>query len=111
MDIGQDGHADAHRFRAQLKVRVGWTQSVASSRHACWWHGLRRWSSLFPREQLYVGFYESIASRPQALLRDLFAYLGVNPDVDLSAFPVSQRVLPGLPGDLPRRGATVLHER
>src|SRR5262249_16352453 len=35
---------------------------------------LRRWLSVFPREQVYVGFYESIARRPEALLRDLFTF-------------------------------------
>src|SRR5215813_11373523 len=57
---------------------------------------LRRWLSVFPREQLYVGFYESIARQPETLLRDLFAFLGVNPAVDLSSFPIVERILPGL---------------
>ncbi len=61
---------------------------------------LRRWLSVFPPEQMFLGFYESIAARPEALLRDVFAFLGVSPDVDLSAFPVRERVLPGLPADL-----------
>ena len=42
---------------------------------------LRRWLSVFPREQLYVGFYESLARRPETLLRDLFGFLGIDPDV------------------------------
>ncbi len=56
---------------------------------------LRRWLAVFPREQIYVGFYESIAERPAALLREIFSFLGVDPDVDLSAFPVAERILPG----------------
>jgi hypothetical protein len=60
---------------------------------------LRRWLTVFPREQLYVGFYESIASDPHALLREVFAFLGIRADVDLSAFPVAERILPGLAGE------------
>lgn len=62
---------------------------------------LRRWLTVFPRQQLYLGFYETIASRPETLLRELFAFLGVNPEVDLSSFPVSQRINPGQAGELP----------
>jgi hypothetical protein len=63
---------------------------------------LRRWLSVFPREQFYVGFYESIAGDPHGLLRDVFRFLGVPSDVDLAAFPARERILPGLPAALPR---------
>ena len=56
---------------------------------------LRRWLAVFPREQIYVGFYEAIGERPAALLREIFSFLGVDADVDLSAFPVTERILPG----------------
>ncbi len=56
---------------------------------------LRRWLSIFPRKQFYVGFYESIADEPRSLLRDLFAFLGLSPEVDLSTFPVTEVVFPG----------------
>ena len=76
---------------------------------------LRRWMSVFPREQLFVGFYESIASRPEALLRDIFTFLGVKVDVDLSRFRVAERILAGPPRDLPsalhRELHRVLHAR
>jgi hypothetical protein len=61
---------------------------------------LRRWRSVFPREQFFVGFYESIARRPEALLREVFAFLGVTPDVDFTAFPARERILVGPPGEL-----------
>jgi hypothetical protein len=62
---------------------------------------LRRWSAVFPREQIYLGFTEWLEERPEALLREVFAFLGVDTGVDLSCFPVRQRVLAGLPGELP----------
>lgn len=62
---------------------------------------LRRWSAEFPPDQLYVGFYESIAARPAELLRDVFRFLGVDPSIDLSAVPLADRVLAGPPDELP----------
>lgn len=62
---------------------------------------LRRWTDVFPAEQMYVGFYECIASRPTELLRDVFRFLGVDPSVNLSGFPVTERVLAGPTDELP----------
>ena len=62
---------------------------------------LRRWLSVFPRQQMYVGFYESIARDPTALLRDVFTFLNVRADVDLTGFPVAERILPGPAKELP----------
>ncbi len=70
---------------------------------------LQRWSSVFPSEQMYVGFYETIAAQSAALLRDIFKFLGVDARVDLSAFPVGERILVGPPGDLPAELAPHLH--
>ncbi len=64
---------------------------------------LKRWSSVFPREQMYVGFYESIGTRPVEMLQEIFAFLGTDADVDLSTFPVFQRILQGPPGELSPR--------
>ncbi|HEX5270312.1 MAG TPA: sulfotransferase domain-containing protein [Gemmataceae bacterium] len=61
---------------------------------------LRRWLSVFPREQVFVGFYESIATRPESLLREVLAFLGLSADGDLAGFPVRERVLPGLAAEL-----------
>lgn len=61
---------------------------------------LQRWSSVFPRQQMYIGFYESIETRPVEMLRDMFAFLGADPHVDLSTFPISERILQGPEGKL-----------
>lgn len=50
------------------------------------------WLSLFPRDQLYIGFFEEIAHRPQNLLSKVFAHIGVSSDVDWSSFPYDQVV-------------------
>lgn len=72
---------------------------------------LRRWLSVFPREQVFAGFYESIARHPEQLLRDVFAFLGVDPHIDLSGFPVAERILPGVPRSLTPGLRTVFHEQ
>lgn len=61
---------------------------------------LRRWLTVFPREQLYVDFFESIEHDPIALLRKVFAFLGVDPALDLGGFPIRERILAGLPAEL-----------
>ncbi|HXD86187.1 MAG TPA: sulfotransferase domain-containing protein [Urbifossiella sp.] len=61
---------------------------------------LRRWSSVFPAEQMYIGFYESIAEQPEALLRDIFRFLGADAGVDLAGFPLKERILAGPEGEL-----------
>jgi hypothetical protein len=60
---------------------------------------IRRWLEVFPREQLFLGFAEDAASRPEALLREVFAFLGADASISLEKFPVRQRVLEGLPGE------------
>ena len=52
---------------------------------------------------MYVGFYESIAGDPKALLRDVFAFLNVGADVELTGFPVAERIQPGPAKELPLR--------
>jgi Sulfotransferase domain len=70
---------------------------------------LERWLSVFPRRQIFVGFFESIRSRPQALLRDLFAFLGVTSDIDLALFPTKQKIFAGLEAELPSELNGFLH--
>ena len=76
---------------------------------------LRRWTSVFPKKQLYVGFYESIVTRPETLLREVFHFLGVDPELDLSGFPVQKHFLSGstisLTPTLHARLHTLLHDR
>lgn len=61
---------------------------------------LKRWSLVFPRQQMYVGFYESIRTRPVEMFKEIIAFLGADPDVDLTTFPIHQRILQGQPGEL-----------
>ncbi len=55
---------------------------------------LDNWMSVFPREQLYIGFFEDIVNHPRELLSDVFSHLGVSGKVNWTRFPVDQVVLP-----------------
>jgi hypothetical protein len=71
---------------------------------------LQRWLSVFPREQMYVGFFGSIVKRPEALLREIFEFLGVAADLDLAAFPVRERILAGISGEPSASLKRTLHQ-
>jgi hypothetical protein len=60
---------------------------------------LRRWLKVFPREQVFVGFFDSITGEPGTLLRRIFEFLGVDPNIDLLRFPIRERVLVGPEGE------------
>lgn len=57
---------------------------------------LDNWLSEFPREQLYIGFFEDIVHRPRKLLSDIFSHIGVSPEVEWTSFPVDRIRSPGL---------------
>jgi hypothetical protein len=72
---------------------------------------LRRWLSVFPRDQVFVGFHEDIAIRPAELLREVLAFLGVDASLDLAAFPLHERILAGQSGDPPPGVRDFLHRQ
>ncbi len=55
---------------------------------------LDRWLSVFPTEQLYVGFFDDVKRRPKSLLYDVFRHIGVSVDVDWARFPWNAIVVP-----------------
>lgn len=72
---------------------------------------LDRWTAVWGREPLWIGFYETIARDPRGLLRSVFDHLGVDPEPRWEEFPLGERIVPpNLPGyeqHDPRRGVTV----
>ena len=67
-------------------------------------NNLRRWLSVFPREQIFVGFYEDLVSRPAELLDEVCAFLGVAPVAQSLGPALTERVNSsiGHRGDVPR---------
>jgi hypothetical protein len=56
---------------------------------------LRRWTDVFPREQLFVGFFDQIATDPQGLLRDVLKFLGIQAEPDWTGYPLFEKILEG----------------
>ena len=56
---------------------------------------LRRWLSVFPREQIFVDLYERIGTDPLGLLSRIFEFVGVSTKVDWSSFRTHEIILPG----------------
>lgn len=73
---------------------------------------IERWHSIFPPEQLFVGFYEDIAQRPRWLLTRVFEHIGVSSDVDWSRLPFDKVIVPPngpqYQGHDPYRGAVAI---
>ena len=71
---------------------------------------LDNWLTCYRREQLFVGFYDDLSVRPQALLRDVFFHLGVTEQVDWSAFACERVIHRGLGVPMPQGMRDVLIE-
>lgn len=61
---------------------------------------LRRWRAIFPREQIYVGFFEDIGAEPEKLLAEIFGFLGIGP-FQVPEGKLEERVNEGLAVPLP----------
>lgn len=55
---------------------------------------LDRWQNVFPAEQLFVGLYEDIKTRPKALLTDVFEHLGVATSLEWDTLPYNDVIIP-----------------
>jgi hypothetical protein len=64
---------------------------------------LQRWLSVFPREQVYLGFFEEIVHSPRRLLREMLEFLEIDPAFADSEDVILERVNIGVPKDLPPR--------
>ena len=62
---------------------------------------LQRWLSVFPREQVYLGFFEEIVHSPRRLLREMLEFLELDPGFSDSEEVILERVNIGIPKDLP----------
>ncbi|HUB27264.1 MAG TPA: sulfotransferase [Tepidisphaeraceae bacterium] len=64
---------------------------------------LHHWLSVFPRWQVFVGYFEDVVCRPRELLGDIFRHLGLATEVDWPAFPYQKRVYGGSGAAMPER--------
>jgi hypothetical protein len=64
---------------------------------------LRNWWSVFPRDQMFVGFFDDLVKRPQHLLEGVFSHLGASPEVDWSTFPMAEKINPNPQIPVPKK--------
>jgi len=53
---------------------------------------LDRWLSVYPEEQLFVGFFDELKSNPRALLEKICHHIGAPTDIDWDALPLAKVV-------------------
>jgi hypothetical protein len=58
---------------------------------------LQRWLSIFPREQVYLGFFEDLVQSPRTLLRAVLKFLQLDPEFADSSAVTVDAVNIGLP--------------
>jgi hypothetical protein len=71
---------------------------------------LDNWLSIFPREQMYLGFFDDIIHQPKKLLCEVFSYLGVPQPLDWNIFPHKQRINKGFDKSIPEKYKIILEE-
>lgn len=64
------------------RARNGWQPLFQYSQFPKYHAQLQRYYELFPADQLRVYLYEDFSSDPQAVLADVFAFVGVDPDFE-----------------------------
>ncbi len=75
----EEALAAEHRRR-----ELGWRQSWQYRPNGCYGSQLQGWLQYYPREQLLILFYDDWKADPQGLLRQVFAHIGVDPNVPVA---------------------------
>ena len=69
---------------------------------------LRRWAAIFPKENIYVNFFDSIISTPQSLLENVFQHIGASKDIDWLKLPLHERFFQGIEQEVPVKIKNIL---
>ena len=72
---------------------------------------LDNWLSVFPREQLYITFFERLRHEPQTLLMDILQHIEASTEIDWSAVPLTRRFNVNPSTVIPAPFRTMLEER
>ena len=62
---------------------------------------LQKWTRFFPKDNFYIGLYETIGHDPRKLLGELFEFLNVSPVQDWSAFQLSEKINASIEAPVP----------
>jgi hypothetical protein len=103
MDLASRRGRDPAEVPTQEVIRF--LESDVAGRRGDYLAILDAWGADFPREQLYVGFFEWIHERPRELLGDVFRHIGVSPEVHWDRFPLGKVIVPLVSPD--QKGHTV----
>ena len=80
-------------------------------RHSNYPENLQIWSSFYPQEQIFIGFFEQIAENPRQLLSDLYQFLDVDSSEQYIPPNVHKKVNAGQYSPIPAHWARYLAER
>lgn len=61
-------------------------------------NALDSWNVFFPRDQMFIGFYEDLVINPHSFYQKLFAFLGLPPDTPVPE--IQEPLTPAFPADL-----------
>jgi len=62
------------------RIEAGWQPLFAYSRFPRYGEQLARYLRLFERRQIFIRLYEDYTEAPETLMRDLYAFIGADPD-------------------------------
>jgi hypothetical protein len=62
---------------------------------------IRNWSTVFPNDQLFIGFFEQIADDPKTLLGKVLTHIGCSAELDWSCTPYDKVVFGGPKQEMP----------
>ncbi len=71
---------------------------------------LQNWLQIYPQQQLFVGFFEELASTPEGLLRRCFQHIGVGEERYDWSVDLKKPVFGGHSAQVPMQLRTVLEE-
>jgi len=70
---------------------------------------IENWTSVFPAEQFYFGYYDHVKSKPRELLSEIFHFLGVRDSLPKN-IDLYKKVNVGLPIEMPDKYRIMLHD-
>lgn len=78
--------------------------------HARYFENLSRWEKYFPKDQMFLGYFDDIANEPDRLLSAIFQYLGVTDATEYISQRSTEKIYVGDYPEIPRNIASKLAE-
>jgi hypothetical protein len=70
---------------------------------------IENWSSIFPKDQIYVGFYDDIIKEPKKVVYDILQHIGVGDMGDKSIEHINTVINKGRKSPMPKKYRQFLH--